>query len=296
MSPSNPSSPAPGPWKLFSQLTKFPIASASTLTAAAGYLAAARGIHLGLVTVLLGTLLLALSSCAINEWQERLLDAQMERTAQRPIPSGRIPAGLALAIAIVLGGSGYLILLRHGWRAALLGLLALVWYNGVYTPLKRWTPFAVVPGALIGAAPPAIGWVAVGGRFDDPRMLALCLVFFLWQVPHFWLLLLRHDRDYQRAGFPTLSDRFDSAQSRRVLFVWIASVVFSCGLLPAFGVLNSYTTALLLLLPALWLMGTSLALLRQEVPASLVLKLFPVINVFVLALTLAASLDPFLHS
>ena len=72
-------------------------------------------------------------------------------------------------------------------------------------------------------------------------------------------------------------------------------MVFSCGLLPAFGVLNSYTTALLVLVPALWLLTASLSLLRREVPASLVLKLFPVINVFVLALTLATSLDPFLH-
>jgi len=287
----------PGAWRLFVQLTKLPIASASTLTAAAGYLFAAGGVHWGLATVLLGTLLLALASCAINEWQERRLDAQMVRTASRPIPSGRIPAGIALAAALGLAlAGGLLLLVAHGWPTALLGVLALLWYNAVYTPLKRWTPFAVVPGALIGAAPPAIGWVAGGGRLSDPGMLALCLVYFLWQVPHFWLLLLRHDQDYQRAGFPTLAARFNPGQSRRILFVWIASVVFSCGLLPAFGVLHSYAAALLLLAPALWLMGSSLSLLRPDAPAGLVLKLFPVINVFVLGLTLAVSLDPFIRS
>jgi protoheme IX farnesyltransferase len=281
-------------WKTFSQLTKLPIASASTLTAAAGYLSAGGSFRWDMVTMLLGTLLLALGSCALNEWQERRLDAQMDRTAQRPIPSGRVSSNLALGLGLGLASAGALLLLRHGWLAALIGGLALLWYNGVYTPLKRKTPFAVVPGALIGALPPALGWIAAGGLPGDPRMWTLCLVFFLWQVPHFWLLLLRHDRDYRKAGFPTLSGRLASVQTRRLLFVWIAAVVASCGLLPAFHVLHAYGAVVLLFLSALWLMAASIHLLRREQTMDRLFKLFPVINVFAVALILAVSLDPFI--
>jgi len=281
-------------WAIFSQFTKLPIASASALTAAAGYLAAARTAHVPMIWALLGTQLLALASCALNEWQEQKLDSQMQRTAARPLPSGRLSNRAALAIIGILTLGGTLLLLSCGWVPTLLGLLAMAWYNGLYTPLKRWTPFAVVPGSLIGAIPPAIGWTAAGGSISDPGMLALCLVFFLWQVPHFWLLLRRHEQDYARAGFPTLGHRFAPDQTRRILFVWTVSVVCACGLLPAFHVLQTLTASLFLGLGGLGLLVVSLRLLnnREADPAR---GLFMAINLFALILTAATSLDPFIR-
>lgn len=285
----------PGAWATFSAFTKLPIASASALTAAAGYLAAARSAHLDMILALVGTQALALASCALNEWQERSLDAQMQRTASRPIPAGRLRPATALGLIGGLSLAGTLLLLRCGWMPTLLGLLAMAWYNGLYTPLKRITPFAVVPGSLIGALPPAIGWTAAGGMLSDPGMLALCLVFFLWQVPHFWLLLKRHEEDYQRAGFPTLARRFAPLQTRRILFVWTASVVCACGLLPAFHVLQGLVSSLALGLAGLGLLACSLRMLssRAEDPTR---GLFMAINLFALVLTVATSLDPFLRT
>jgi heme o synthase len=281
------------PWTIFSQLTKLPIASASTLTAAAGYLASARQFQAGIFSMLLGILLLALASCALNELQEQHLDARMERTAHRPLPSGRISPAWVLSLSLVLAFSGCFFLRLHGWRPAILGLAALAWYNGLYTPLKRWTPFAVVPGALIGAIPPAIGWTAAGGSWSEPGMLALCLVFFLWQVPHFWLLFLRHEPDYARAGFPGLSTRFSPRQSRHIIFIWTISVICACGFLPAFRILQSFLSMGLIAIGGLWLGFLAASLLRKELTPQGSSRLFGSINLFALLLTAATALDPF---
>ena len=172
--------PAPksSPVSIFLELTKLRISGASTFTAAAGYVAFLRGANAGLITTLIGILLLAMGSSALNEVQEHRLDALMPRTANRPIPRGDLSPARAALIAIVLAVSGFLVLLlAHNLTSALLGALALAWYNGFYTPLKRVSAFAVVPGSLIGALPPAIGWTAAGGNVSDPTVLALAFVF-----------------------------------------------------------------------------------------------------------------------
>jgi protoheme IX farnesyltransferase len=281
--------------KDFHQLTKLSISSASTLTAAAGYLAAVRQAHWQLATVLLGTLLMAMGSCALNEWQERDLDARMARTRNRPIPAGRLAPGVALAIGAALAAAGFLLLLaRHGWPAASLGALALVWYNGVYTPLKRWTAFAIIPGALIGALPPAIGWAAAGGDLRSPALLSLCLLFFLWQVPHFWMLMLLHGGDYGQARFPTLGGLFRPDQSARLSFTWITATACACAFLPVFGAICSIPAAAALGLAALWLLWRGTALLSGSAGPRLYRSTFWRINLFAVVLIVVVILDPFL--
>lgn len=282
-------------WKDFSSLTKVSIAGASTFTAAAGYLAALRSLHWGLATTLLGTLLMALGSCAWNEVQESRLDAQMDRTRNRPVPAGRVSRRAAFLTGLALAGSGFALLAAvHGWTAALLGLLALVWYNGVYTPLKRVTAFAILPGALIGALPPAIGWAAAGASLRSPALVALCLIFFLWQVPHFWMLMLLHDRDYGKARFPTLSRHFRPDQSARLTFTWTAATAFSCAFLPAFGAVGSAPVLVILAAAALWLLWSAGPLLAPEPGGQVFRRTFWCINLFALVLILAVSADPFL--
>ncbi len=223
------------------ELTKLRISGASTFTAAAGYVAFQRGADLGLLSTLLGILLLAMGSSALNEVQEHRYDALMPRTAGRPIPRGAISPGLAAALGIGLGVSGFAILwAAHNATAALLGALALAWYNGFYTPLKRVSAFAVVPGSLIGALPPAIGWAAAGGSIADPSVLALAFVFFIWQVPHFWLLVGLHAEGYEQAGYPTLVGLFGRDRLARLTFTWTCGTAGACGLLPMFRVLNSW--------------------------------------------------------
>jgi protoheme IX farnesyltransferase len=279
----------------FSQLTKLSISASATLTAAAGYLAALRGWQWGLLTVLLGTLLLAMGSSALNEVQEKHHDARMLRTLGRPLPAERLSRGAGLIIGLALAGAGFgLLLWRHGWAPALLGALALVWYNGVYTPLKRFTAFAIIPGALIGAIPPAIGWTAAGGRLAAPALLSLCLIFFLWQVPHFWMLMLLHDRDYGRADFPTLSRHFRTDQSARLSFTWMAATAFSCAFMPCFGAVASLAGMAGLGAASLWLVWKATALLRPAPDDALFRRTFWNINLFAVALIFLVMLDPFL--
>jgi len=286
----------PGPAASFLELTKLRISGASTFTAAAGYIAFRRGVDAGLITTLLGILLLAMGSSALNEVQERDLDARMPRTAQRPLPRGDYTPAVATGIAVGLALAGFLLLfLVHGPASAWLGALALAWYNGFYTPLKRVSAFAVVPGSLIGALPPAIGWAAAGGAVKDPTILALAFVFFIWQVPHFWLLVALHAEGYEEAGFPTLVTVFGRRRLARLTFTWICGTAAACGLLPVFRVLDTLPALLLLAGAAGWLVVGSLPLLgKAELDARMFRRVFMNINLFALLLTAAVILDPFL--
>lgn len=288
------SAPKAHPVSTFLELTKLRISGASTFTAAAGYVACLRGVNAGLVTTLLGILLLAMGSSALNEVQEHKYDALMPRTAHRPIPRGDLSPARAAFMAIVLAVSGFLVLLlAHNLTAALLGALALAWYNGFYTPLKRVSAFAVVPGSLIGALPPAIGWTAAGGSAADPSMLALAFVFFIWQVPHFWLLVGLHAEGYEGAGYPTLVSLFGRSRLSRLTFTWTCGTAAACGLLPLFRVLVSWPAEIMLGLGAVWLILGSLPLLGSGQDAPLYRRVFMNINLFALVLTAAVILDPF---
>ena len=129
---------------------------------------------------------------------------------------------------------------RHlgAWLTAGLGALAVLWYNGVYTYLKRRTSLASVIGSVIGAIPHAIGWVCAGGVLDGP-ILSLSFFLLMWQVPHFWLLAMRLDNDYERASFPTFVRAMGADSVSRVTFMWTAATAASALLLPIFGLSTS---------------------------------------------------------
>ena len=229
---------------LLASLTKLPISLLATFSAVAGYAAFARGLGAAVLSPCAGLLLLGMGGCALNEWEEREIDRRMERTRRRPLPSGAMRPASGLAIGIALAASGLAVLASGcGLAPAALGLLALVWYDGVYTPLKRVTAFAWLPGSLIGAIPPAIGWAAAGGSVLDRRLLPLALFFFLWQVPHFWLLLLDRAGEYEEAGFPSIAKVFGRGQLARLTLVWTLAAAASSLLLPIWGVVASRWTS-----------------------------------------------------
>ena len=275
-------------------LTKLRISAASTVTAAAGYIACLRRADLGLLTTLVGILLMAMGASALNELQERRFDARMPRTRSRPVPQGVFTVRAALLIASGLAVAGFLVLLlAHGVVPALLGALAMAWYNAFYTPLKRVSAFAAVPGALIGALPPAIGWTAAGGHAKDPTVLALAFVFFIWQVPHFWMLVAMHADGYEAAGFPTIVKLLGRRRLARLSFTWICGTAAACALLPIFRAIVTLPALLLLAAAVLWLVGGSAPLLREEPDTPVFRRIFVRLNVFALALTTAVILDSF---
>jgi protoheme IX farnesyltransferase len=145
------------------------------------------------------------ASGAINMWYDRDIDAVMERTKQRPIPTGRILPGNALGFGVVLAVGAVTVMgLAVNFMAAALLAAATLFYVFVYTMwLKRRTPHNIVIGGAAGAFPPMIGWAAVTGSVSVESVLLFALIFF-WTPPHFWALALYRNGDYQKAGIPML--------------------------------------------------------------------------------------------
>lgn len=273
---------------LLLDLAKVRIAVLSTASAATGWLLASRSFSLDMLAVVAGVFLLAGGAGALNQVQERDLDARMVRTARRPIPSGRMRTRTALAIALSLIVLGTLCLASNP-IAMLLGLFTVLWYNGVYTPLKRISAFAAIPGGVVGSVPPVIGWTAAGGDAADPRILAVAFFFFVWQVPHFWLLLLRIGDDYARAGLPTLTRVFTRPQLARIIYVWMIATAVACMSMPMFGVASPVWAFVGLAAASAWLGWHATTMVRShgEILA------FHQINVYALLVITVLSLSVF---
>lgn len=188
------------------ELTKPRITMMVVITAGIGLLLGAEdspGWEL-VVHALLGTWLVAAGSSALNHVLEWDLDALMERTANRPVPSGRVSPARGVVFGLLLSSTG---LLELAWQVnlttALLGFAAFAGYVAIYTPLKMKSALATVVGAVPGAIPPMMGWTAVTGRLDLPAWI-LFGILFLWQLPHFLAIAWMCRHDYARAGFPML--------------------------------------------------------------------------------------------
>lgn len=278
--------------KIFFELTKVKITSFVTVTTAFGYIAASGKIDLMILPVLFGVLVLAFGSAALNHYQEKDFDSKMDRTKGRPIPSGRISPDNVLKISLILILSGSMVLLLWTNILALgLGLLNLVWYNFIYTLLKRKSPFAIVPGSLVGAIPPVIGWVAAGGLLVDPQIIIIAFFFFIWQIPHFWLLLLVMDKDYQQAGFPTLTQIFNHTQLSRITFIWIIATAVTGLMIPLFGIVSELWVNLGLFICGALLTWKAFGLLIEKKDFSAFRLNFRYINYFALFVVVLISID-----
>ena len=278
--------------KIIAELTKIRITSFVTLTTAFGYIAAVGRIDFHIIHVLFGVLFLAFGSAALNHYQEKEFDSMMDRTKNRPIPSGKITSGNALLISILLILSGSIILFVGANLLALgFGLLNLIWYNFVYTLLKRKTAFAIVPGSLVGAIPPVIGWVAAGGHLYDPQIFAIAFFFFIWQIPHFWLLLLVMDKDYRKAGFPTLTQVFSREQLSRITFIWITSTAVAGFMITLFGLVTDIWVSFALFISSIWLAMKAFKLLTDTEDLRVFRLTFGYINYFALFVVFMVSID-----
>jgi protoheme IX farnesyltransferase len=262
------------------------------LTTSFGYILASGSFTWGIVFPTFGILLLACASAVLNHYQEKDTDAMMERTKSRPIPAKLISEKSVLILFSILFLSGFFILLfDSGILAASLGLLAILWYNGIYTPLKKKTALAIIPGSVIGAIPPVVGWVAGGGNVFDPQIILIAFFFFIWQIPHFWLLLLVFGKDYEEAGFPTLTQIFSKEQLARITFIWTFATAVTSFLLPLFNVIKISYASFVIILAATWLIYKVSNLLRTDVERIEFKYAFREINLFVIYIMLSVSVD-----
>jgi heme o synthase len=248
-------------------LCKATISFFAALSAAAGFLLADNPLGIVLPTLFTGVFLMACGASALNHYQDRKSDSLMTRTAGRPIPSGKIRPADALRFSLVMIGSGAVVLLFSGAIIApLLGLAAVLWYNGFYTWLKAHHAFAAIPGALVGAIPPAIGWTAGGGYICDARLAAICFFFFMWQVPHFLLHQHAFGKEYEAIPLPSLTAVFTGAQLDRLTFQWLLSAAASLQLVILYGLILSSLVQISLMAASLWFAARGITLIGRGAP------------------------------
>ncbi len=266
------------------ELSKVRITFAVSLTTFVGYLLKSGSIDATLWATVGGLFLLACGSAALNQYQEHDTDAKMKRTKDRPIPSGKMSATHALiyALSMIFIGSGILFY-YSGFLAMQLGILTLIWYNAFYTPLKKKSAFAVVPGSLIGALPPMVGYAAAGGSILDPQIIAFAFFMFMWQIPHFWLIVIRHGNDYQEGGFPSITAIYSDKQIRGITLVWVSATAVASIFMTIMGVLNELSLKIVLLIIVTVLVYAFSRLFFKQGEGIKVFKYFMGINVYLLA-------------
>jgi len=208
-------------------LAKVPLCLLIGCSTVFGFILADPYISVGALLTGVGVFILATGAATLNSYQEYRLDSELERTQNRPLPKGVLPprqAGIQAAFLLFVG----LFVLFAATRIispVFTAILAVVLYNGVYTPLKKMTVLAILPGAFCGALPPYIGWLSGGGEAVSYTAILLISLFTLWQIPHFWLILLNYKEEYEKSNLPSLLKQFSEDSLKRFFVTWIGALV-----------------------------------------------------------------------
>jgi protoheme IX farnesyltransferase len=236
-----------------------------------------------LTVAMVGVTLLAAGGSALNQVLERNLDLLMDRTRLRPLPSGRLSPPQATAAGVICIVAGLLLVTARGdFLPPLLATAALVCYLWGYTPLKRRTHLALAVGGVCGGIPPVIGYCLAGGTPSDPAILIVAGLFYLWQIPHFWLLQQQHEADYHAARIPLCGSEAVPGGMMLHVRLWLVALTAATMLLPAFSIIGRNAAVVICLLLSI-LMVVSLQRFRPALLAGL--------NLFPLLLTMAIAVQ-----
>jgi protoheme IX farnesyltransferase len=204
------------------------------------------------------------SANIINQTKEIELDKLMSRTVNRPLPSGRLSIVEASVFGFILGILGLSILVfKYNVSAASLALLSLILYGFVYTPLKRVGPIAVAVGALPGAFPPMIGWVAASGHFGWEPGILFAIQFF-WQFPHFWAIAWVLDDDYKKAGFKLLPSKGGKDLNSAIQIVIYTLFLLPLCWVPYYLQMTKIDSAVIALLCGILFLAQTLYLMKER--------------------------------
>lgn len=228
----------------FKEITKIRLSISVVFSSLAGYALGANFIDIKtLILLAIGGYCMVGASNAYNQIIERDLDALMLRTQNRPIPSGRMSVNTAFSIAVILTLIGIAILYTINPKTAMFGAVSIFLYTSIYTPLKTKTPFSVFVGAIPGAIPFMLGWVAATNDFGiEPG--TLFMIQFFWQFPHFWAIGWFLYEDYERAGFYLLpTKKKDKGTAVQIIAYTVWTILAS--ILPVFGFTGSLHLSLI---------------------------------------------------
>ena len=248
--------------KDYFQLVKFTLSFMVVFSTVVSYLLAPN-IKFNLLSVLLlfaGGMFITGSANAINQILEKNTDALMKCTAKRPVASGRMSANEAVVFAILLGVLGVFIMWRFfNFQSAMLGLLSLFLYGFIYTPLKKVSSIAVLVGAIPGALPCLIGWVAATDEFSAGGWI-LFAIQFLWQFPHFWAIAWVAHKDYSAAGFKLLPSDKGPTKFTALQTIIYSAMMIPIGILPHLYDMSGMVSMWILLLCNSWMVYVSVML------------------------------------
>lgn len=231
------------------ELSKLKLASLVVYSAALGYgLAPNPFILKDFLLLIAGGFLVTGASNGLNQIIEKNSDALMDRTKNRPLPAGRMKVTEAFIFSISIGLVGLIALYYINLTSFVLGLIALISYAFVYTPLKKITPFSVFVGAFPGSIPPMIGYVAASGKFGlEPGLLFF--VQFVWQFPHFWAIAWKGSEDYKRGGYKMLPYGQEKGKQTAFIILFYTFFTIPAGMLPwAFGMTGTVSMVLAIML------------------------------------------------
>ena len=284
----------------FLEITKAGLAISVVFSSLAGFVLGVTGFDtqtwITLVKLAIGGYCMVGASNAFNQVIEKDTDALMDRTKNRPIPSGRMSANTALFIAGILTIFGIVILYTINQKSAMFGAISIFLYVSLYTPLKKMTPLSVFIGAFPGAIPFMLGWVAATGNFGIEAG-TLFLIQFFWQFPHFWAIGWFLYEDYEKGGFFMLpSKKKDRATALQILLYTVWLIVAS--LLPMLGFTGrlflSPMAAIAVLLLGLWMLYYAMRLYKLR--TSKAAKTLMLVSVaYITLLQIIYILDKFLR-
>jgi protoheme IX farnesyltransferase len=273
------------------RLTRVQLSLLVTFSAMTGYFLTGSPPTGSFVLLLTGIFLLSAGTSVLNQVQERRRDALMDRTMRRPIPAGEISVLDASLFALVLILVGTVLLGLIGWIPMALGLLNIVFYNLVYTPLKTRSWLAIIPGAAVGGVPPLIGWTSAGFYVFHPNALFLAIFVFLWQIPHFWLLMIKYGKEYEVAGFSSISKILSEQQIKSVVFLWGVITSLFLMLFPLFGFSLKPLLMVLLIALNLFFIRQFYRFLFRERSSGTIRKAFILINSYAVAVFLLLMIN-----
>ncbi|PQJ68954.1 heme o synthase [Polaribacter butkevichii] len=212
----------------FKQLTKVGLSLSVVFSSVAGYLLGVEIIdYFTLILLAIGGFFMVGASNAFNQIIEKDTDAIMKRTQNRPLPTGRMSVNVALTVAILFTIFGLSILYSINAKTALFGAISIFLYTSVYTPLKSVTPLSVFVGAIPGAIPFMLGWVAATNQFGMEAGFLFMIQFF-WQFPHFWAIGWLQHEEYQKAGFNMLPMGLkDKGAVKQIIFYTVIMILVS---------------------------------------------------------------------
>ena len=280
--------------KDFFVVTKFVLSFAVSLSALFAYIMAKGEIGLDMFLATLAVLLVAMGVSTLNQVQEYRSDAKMTRTKNRPIASGRMSPRTGMIIAVLLIALSLLLIYSLlGLTGVNLFMFAFIWYNAMYTPLKKKSALAVIPGAILGVIPPAIGWLVAGHSLKELEFIAIAAYYFIWQVPHFWLLVMLFHGDYKDGGYPTAMRLFGQASLQRLTFVWLIFTI-QAGIFLVWTFEVYPVTMLFTALVGLWAFISSFELLKSSFELKDARSVFWKINASFLAIVILLSIDEYI--